>query len=241
MTIILPLLFLIAVCSASIRRTTYNCPNNSTVQNEPITSLIFISSKQADSQCPQSYEKIQFDLNADAGGSYIFACVTRGDSSNHFGVPLTDLTITSSVSKDVKAFCPVGSIRLSLDLNLGAGGDFVYFCTSRFGSAAVTDLTFTKNDDACPSGFERLTTDLNSGTKSKTRIFACVEKKCDGLTLQSPEVFQFRSDKTFKLAQFTDSHFGEYYEGDIACANLYRTVITTEDPDAVVLTGDQVG
>jgi Calcineurin-like phosphoesterase len=230
---------------ASDRRTTYSCGGTENIPREPITSLLVVSSSKAASdsnQCPSSYTQIPTDLNAGAGGKYIYACITRGDSSTRYGVPLSDLVVTAS-GKSAN-ICPGGYSRLSQDLNAGAGGDYVFFCTSRFaeGSAAVTDLTFITSDgESCPSGYEKLETDLNSNTGAGTKLYACVEKQCQDLTLNAPKTLQFRSDGTFKLTQFTDSHFGEAYDSDILAASaIYRTVITIEDPDVVVLTGDQV-
>lgn len=223
-------------------RTTYSCSNQRSSDLEPITSMLVISSTSTLSNftCPAPYELIQQDLNeGTTSESHIFVCITRGDASTRFGVPLTDLSIVSG-SDRATTLCPDGSYRIGQDLNAGAGGDFTFFCRSRFGAKAITDLKFVTNNAACPRGYDKLATDLNSKTGSAQSIYACVQQSCD-VAITAPKLLNHRADGTFKIAQFTDSHYGENYDYDIQTATLiYRSVIQIEDPDLVALTGDQV-
>ena len=119
-------------------------------------------------------------------------------------------------------------------------GDYVYFCTSRFGDRAITDIAFVTNSQTCPNGYERDEVDLNSGTGPNTSIFACVQYGCEA-KVEVPTRLNFKNDGTFKIAQFTDAHYGESYDKDIlSAASIYRTVLEIEEPDLVALTGDQV-
>ena len=182
------------------------------------------------------YEKIEFDLNLGTDGKYIFACVVRGQ--NNYGVPLTSVTFTSSQS--MKNICPTTMSRLSQDLNEGSGGDFVYLCVERFGEKGVTDIAFIEDGMDCPASYEKSEVDLNSGIDGAQKVFACVQSACS-LEVKYSRELSFREDKTFKIVQFTDSHFGEYYDLDLLTAtNVYRQTLVLEDPDVVAITGDAV-
>lgn len=231
-------LLLVAVISVVFsRRTTYSC-SQSVGKNEPILSLLVTSSVSSTVTCPKYYEKIDFDLNKNSGGKYIYACVIRGNATARYGVPLSNLIAT--VGSTNSNICPTGFTRIMQDLNAGAGGDYVYFCSQRFGSEAITDITFVESSDSCPAGYAKSPVDLNAGTGS-TAIHMCLETDCK-LSLNIPTTLQFRPDsKELKITQFTDSHHGENYDYDLlTAASIYRTVLQTEDPDLVALTGDQV-
>jgi len=51
---------------------------------------------------------------------------------------------------------------------------------------------------------------------------------------------RFKQDGTFKIAQFTDLHYGESVLQDIGNTVVQNVVLATENPDLVVLTGDAV-
>ena len=225
---------------ASNHRTTYSCTNGD-YNLEPITSMLVIAQSTAatNTTCPSPYELINQDLNEGAGGQFVYTCITRGDPASRFGVPLTDLTVVTGSSRDA-ALCPADSYRIGQDLNAGGSGDYIFFCRNRFGASAITDIAFVTDDNSCPSGYEKLAQNLNSNTKSTTSIYTCVQKSCD-VAIQAPTTLNHRADGSFKIAQFTDAHFGESYEADIKTATLvYHQAITTEDPDLIALTGDQV-
>lgn len=220
------------------RRTSYSC-SQSTGKNEPILSLLITSSVSSTVTCPKYYEKIDFNLNEDSGGKYIYACIIRGNSTERFGVPLSNLIATTGTTN--ANICPPGFTRIMQDLNAGAGGNYVYFCSERFGSEAITDISFVANSDSCPAGYSKSSVDLNAGTKSATSVYLCLETDCK-LSLNIPTSLQFQPEsKELKITQFTDSHYGEGYDQDLlSAASIYRTVLQTEDPDVVALTGDQV-
>ena len=222
-------------------RTSYSC--NSTGALEPIMSTLIVASEDATVLCPKYYSKIDVNLNEGTTGKFIYMCIIRGSSSERFGVPISDFFVTAgeTPSNLCTSFGGTDSIRISQDLNDGnpSTSSYVYMCQERFGDQAVTNVTFAVNG-SCPLDYEQSPVNLNSGTGHNTTIFMCVQKKCD-LTLTFPSFLTFRADKTFKIAQLTDSHFGEYYDGDILTASsVFRTVLLHEDPDVVALTGDQV-
>lgn len=61
---------------------------------------------------------------------------------------------------------------------------------------------------------------------------------CYGIT--GDKRLRFRSDGTFRVLQFTDLHYGESDERDINSQRAQRTVLYSEKPDLVVLSGDAV-
>ncbi|WP_423127924.1 PA14 domain-containing protein [Gaoshiqia sp. Z1-71] len=68
-------------------------------------------------------------------------------------------------------------------------------------------------------------------------LFVCM---CNPLSAQNKIQFQFRKDRTFKIAQFTDIHWDNHSP---ACTKTFETiehVLKTEKPDLAVLTGDIV-
>lgn len=50
----------------------------------------------------------------------------------------------------------------------------------------------------------------------------------------------FNNNNTFKFVQLTDIHFGENLEKDLKNQDVIRTIIESEQPDFVVVTGDVV-
>ncbi len=71
-------------------------------------------------------------------------------------------------------------------------------------------------------------------------VFAAVfiiGKKADG---QQEEHFQFRKDKTFKIAQFSDLHWDNTSENCSETIAVIENVLNAESPDLAVLTGDVV-
>lgn len=232
--------FCIAITCASALRAMYSCGNpvsQNSLLLEPITSVVLVSGESKNVSCPMYYEKIDFDLNYGAKGKYIFACIIRGQ--NNYGIPLSSIMFTAS--KTSKNICPLNTTRLSQDLNEGSGGDYVYLCLNRFESQGITDLVFIDSSkEICPTGYETSAIDLNSGVDSAPQVNACIQSNCNLLIKYSPEL-KFRNDDSFKIVQFTDSHYGESYQFDLLTAtNIYRQVLVTEDPDVVALTGDAV-
>lgn len=84
----------------------------------------------ARAQCPPGYQLYNADLNAGSGGAYIYLCYKLGENPND---AITDFfmeyrgssasTTTTTVSHNANN---VPYTRIGLDLNLGAGGDFIY-------------------------------------------------------------------------------------------------------------------
>lgn len=60
------------------------------------------------------------------------------------------------------------------------------------------------------------------------------------IAIAHAKVLRFREDGTFKITQFTDLHYGEYTSCDDNSVKVQETVLESEKPDLVVMTGDSV-
>ncbi|HRX22012.1 MAG TPA: copper amine oxidase N-terminal domain-containing protein [Syntrophomonadaceae bacterium] len=80
--------------------------------------------------CPPGYQLYNADLNAGAGGSYIYLCYKLGENADDAitdlfmertggSVPATTATVNHNANN-------VPYTRLGVDLNINAGGDFIY-------------------------------------------------------------------------------------------------------------------
>ena len=72
---------------------------------------------------PDGYEKIEADLNAGAGGEYIYLCYSQDPNE---GEPIKELAVVAAGNPRVSA--PLGYTKLKTDLNQGAGGPYIFLC-----------------------------------------------------------------------------------------------------------------
>lgn len=87
------------------------------------------------------------DLNANAGGAYIYLCYKTGraDQVTSF---VRDIGIFGPTEADLQA--PVGYDYISMDLNDGAGGDYIYFAYKTTVYDATGDSSsFCGTDNTC--------------------------------------------------------------------------------------------
>lgn len=106
-----------------------------------IAAVCVVNDKGA---APQGFEMIDVDLNAGAGGKYIYVCFTHNQGAA--ARQMANLGMGSNEIEDIEAGKPIrrlcviegeGSgapanfIKLNNDLNEGAGGAFLYLCYSR--------------------------------------------------------------------------------------------------------------
>ncbi len=77
---------------------------------------------------------------------------------------ISELTVISGGSSDIQP--PQGYSKINVDLNQGAGGDFIYVCYKKGIGAPITGLAVTLNDGAPPSDavYTRINVDLNRGS-----------------------------------------------------------------------------
>jgi len=123
---------------------------------EPISEVTVIRGGSASIPPPAGYTKINMDLNAGAGGDYIYVCYKRGVAA-----PITGLYVTRNSGQPPAD--PAYS-RIDVDLNGGAGGDFIWLWTSRDPDcAAVCDIIVQFGQNATPPpGYTKINVDLNA-------------------------------------------------------------------------------
>ncbi|CAO5256601.1 MULTISPECIES: hypothetical protein [unclassified Frankia] len=125
-----------------------------------ITNLtVLIDSEPA----PSGWTKIDKDLNAGAGGAYLYFAFERGS-----GQPITNVIFL--LSKDDSA--PPTYTRIDVDLNKGAGGDYIYaaFTKDPTQGSPIADLDVILGDNAGiqpQSPWRRYDVDLNKGAGGK--------------------------------------------------------------------------
>ncbi|GLY59576.1 hypothetical protein Pcaca05_04340 [Pectobacterium carotovorum subsp. carotovorum] len=130
-----------------------------------INELIVITGSRSTIEPPSGYTKIPYDLNAEAGGEYIYLCYheqkwVSGDSKK----AVTDIKIIYGNDKT-----PDGYKKLPQDLNKGAGGDYVYLCykTEDYNiGTSIKKITVIGGDNPdinAPYGYKKIPDDLNKG------------------------------------------------------------------------------
>ena len=79
--------------------------------------------------------------------------------------PITGITVITGDDAGISA--PAGYTKIDLDLNKGAGGDYVYLCyTQQSNQQAITDLAVVSASEenvGAPLGYTKIPVDLNKG------------------------------------------------------------------------------
>jgi len=125
-----------------------------------VTNLtVLIDSQPA----PDGWAKINKDLNAGAGGAYLYFAFDRGA-----GDPITNIIFL--LNKDEAA--PPHYHRIDVDLNKGAGGAYIYAAFTREPSQgkpiADLDVILGDNSGIQPQApWQRIDVDLNKGAGGK--------------------------------------------------------------------------
>lgn len=103
----------------------------------PLDDLIVLVD---DSSIPAGYSQDPVDVNQGAGGRYLYFAYHIGN-----GVPITDIRTVYGDDRNVTIpQSPSGQPyqKIGVDLNLGAGGKYIYACTTTdpAAGAAITGL-----------------------------------------------------------------------------------------------------
>jgi hypothetical protein len=136
-----------------------------------ITDLMVLEGKNA--EAPSGWTKIDKDLNAGAGGAYLYFAYEEGDDLDRALRKITFLDRNEPV--------PHGYTRIDVDLNKGAHGEYIYAAFTRerrVSPVQFEDLTPIVALDVVISGVEysdilddgqwvMLSQDLNQGAKGK--------------------------------------------------------------------------
>ena len=103
-----------------------------------VTDIVFVVDKNewtARSKCPPGYQLVNVDLNAGAGGNFIYLCYKLGENLNEAYTDFFMEYRTSSAPTDTKSMNHnsnyVDYTRIGTDLNSGSGGDFIYMWTTK--------------------------------------------------------------------------------------------------------------
>ncbi|MFE5587422.1 hypothetical protein [Kitasatospora sp. NPDC056531] len=125
---------------------------------------------EGDQSPREGWEMDKNDLNAGAGGDYLYLTWQNDGTRN----PVTDLYVIEGEDEDP----PHGYYKIGTDLNKGAGGQYLYLCFTRDGSQPITDLavvTSNNKDVAAPAGYKRYEKDLNAGARGKY-VYICYKR-----------------------------------------------------------------
>lgn len=96
---------------------------------------------------------------------------------------IEDITI---VSGKQGVSTPSGYTKIDVDLNMGAGGNYIYACVKRGGNAdnAITGLAVVEGKKAsAPAGFEKIDVDLNEKAGGKY-LYLCKKRGGGGKALE---------------------------------------------------------
>lgn len=152
----------------------------SCINPDRIVDVAVIAGKNSNISAPTGYEKYPYDLNAKAGGDFIYVCFKRASSEQikYSNLrPITDLKIIIGDSDSIPA--PTGFEKIPVDLNKGAKGKFIYLC-KKYGSAGdfnegVRDITViggSHSNLTPPYNYKKLPQDLNKGAEGEF-IYLC--------------------------------------------------------------------
>jgi hypothetical protein len=116
----------------------------------------------------EGYTKVNYDLNRNAGGKWIFLCYHKAsyNASGQIKPAITDVVVVWDEEPT-----PPGYTRIQVDLNANAGGKWIYLCY-KIGDydpdTAILDVTVFGGDSrdvVPPYGFTKLDRDVNAGAK----------------------------------------------------------------------------
>lgn len=103
-----------------------------------VTDIVIVADKNewnARSKCPPGYQLINADLNAGAGGEFIYLCYKLGENINEaytdFFMEYTGQGKNSETKPMNHNSNYVNYTRIGADLNRGSGGNFIYLWTTR--------------------------------------------------------------------------------------------------------------
>ncbi|KAI0403184.1 MAC/Perforin domain-containing protein [Xylaria palmicola] len=136
--------------------------NNNAIEADYIDSIRIIKGNHSSITPPDGYTRVDTDLNAGAGGDWIYLCYHKAKFQS--GQPaITDLVILFTSEST-----PPGYSKLSTDLNSDAGGKWIYLCYkegSYDANTAILDVTVysaSYSSAPPPYGYVKLDRDLNA-------------------------------------------------------------------------------
>lgn len=114
-----------------------------------VTDIVFVVDKNewtARSKCPPGYQLVNVDLNAGAGGNFIYLCYKLGENINEAYTDFFMEYRTNAASPETKPLNHnsnyVNYTRIGTDLNSGSGGGYIYLWTTKANTLPpVTDVS----------------------------------------------------------------------------------------------------
>lgn len=140
-----------------------------------VDALAVVTGGNSQIPAPSGYTKIPYDLNAEAGGDFIYLCFH--EEMFHSSGPNKDCIVDLKVIFDKDA-TPPGFTKIDQDLNKGAGGKYVYLCYKKAAyddAKAIKSVTVIGGNSAevpAPYGFTKVPGDLNAGAGGQY-VYVC--------------------------------------------------------------------
>lgn len=145
-----------------------------------LDELIVIHGDSSTIEPPAGYTKIPYDLNAGAGGDFIYVCFHKARWPGVFKpAPRGVGELKIIYGKDAQP--PPGFIKIDVDLNRGAGGEFVYLCYRLIeydNAEVIKDIVVIgggSSDVNPPYGYTKIPDDLNAGAGGEF-VYLCYSK-----------------------------------------------------------------
>jgi hypothetical protein len=161
--------------------TEYAKYNFTKISQNCITSLDVIGSSNAGIAPKFGYIKINKDLNAGAGGQYIFLCYKEGlDDINNQDKPITNVgVIIANSFNEARSQTPANHTLIEYDLNTGAGGKYIYIYYSRETTnepiRSIQIISGNSGDIPASYGYTKIEKDLNTGARGEY-IYLCYSR-----------------------------------------------------------------
>mgnify|MGYP001812181143 CR=1 FL=1 len=163
----------LALCASCKKTTKKRYPpfgNRSPFSKRKLTGFGF--ARRGKSPCPGGHATLTKNLNAGAGGTYIWACVSHTVADK----PITDITFIRGNKR-----CKVGYSKLATDLNekTRRRGSSIRACVRRSDTeqpiTGIAVVSSRRRTPACPQGWTRIEQNLNEGARGE-RIHLCTVK-----------------------------------------------------------------
>lgn len=143
-------------------------------------------------KAPPGYTRIDYDLNKEAGGDYLYLCYNKEPCPDAFEIDpqnlpkpgILDIKVVGAKNEeDAMKLKPEGFTMHPLDLNKGAGGDYIYLCYKEGEYDAqkiVKNIVVVGGNSEfieAPVGYEKDGYNLNRNTRTKGEyIYLCFKR-----------------------------------------------------------------
>ena len=159
-----------------------NIGEANSIYSDKIVDVVVIEGGSSSISAPMGYEKYPYDLNKGSGGAFIYVCYAKKSKevivSNNIR-PIVDLMVITGKNTST----PAGYVKIPVDLNKGAGGEYIYLC-KKYGQSGrhvdgIRDIVIIGGDSSTippPYDYTKTPVDLNKGAGGKY-IYLCYTKK----------------------------------------------------------------